>query len=148
MGSQTDSTALILGETGTGKDIVAQAIHKCSNKKGPFITVNCAAIPSELLESELFGHEKGSFTGASENKKGYFESADKGTIFLDEIGELPLDIQAKLLRVIESGEFMRVGESKTNKDDVRIVAATNRNLLNEVNKDNFRKDLYFRLCLY
>ena len=109
MVSQTDSTALILGETGTGKDIIAQAIHKCSKKKGPFVTVNCAAIPSELLESELFGHEKGAFTGATQTRAGYFEVADGGTIFLDEVGELPLTTQVRLLRVLENGEFIKVG---------------------------------------
>ena len=144
--ASTDISVLITGDSGSGKEMVAKAIHKNSKRKfESLIVVNCAAIPSGILESELFGHKKGSFTGAVDNKVGYFESAHKGTIFLDEIGELPKETQSKLLRVIESGEFMRVGESKTNKVDVRIVAATNRNLLNEVNKDNFRKDLYFRL---
>ena len=144
--ASTDISVLVTGETGSGKEMVAKAIHKNSKRKfESLIVVNCSAIPSGIIESELFGHKKGSFTGALDNKKGYFESADKGTIFLDEIGELPLDIQAKLLRVIESGEFMRVGESKTKKVDVRIVAATNRNLYKEVKKQNFRQDLYFRL---
>ena len=144
--SPTDISVLITGASGSGKEMVAKAIHKNSKRKfESLIVVNCAAIPSGIIESELFGHKKGSFTGANENKKGYFESAHKGTIFLDEIGELPKDTQAKLLRVIESGEFMRVGESKTNKVDTRIIAATNRDLLKEVNSDNFRKDLYFRL---
>ena len=144
--ANTDISVLITGKTGSGKEMVAQAIHKNSKRKfESLIVVNCSAIPSGIIESELFGHKKGSFTGASENKKGYFESAHKGTIFLDEIGELSLDVQAKLLRVIETGEFMRVGESTTQKVDVRIVAATNRELLTEVNKNNFRQDLFFRL---
>ena len=144
--ANTDISVLVTGDSGSGKEMVAKAIHKNSKRKfESLIVVNCAAIPSGIIESELFGHKKGSFTGANENKKGYFESAHKGTIFLDEIGELPKDTQAKLLRVIESGEFMRVGESKTNKVDTRIIAATNRDLLKEVNDDNFRKDLYFRL---
>ena len=144
--SKTDISVLVTGDSGSGKEMVAKAIHKNSKRKfESLIIVNCAAIPSGILESELFGHKKGSFTGASDNKIGYFESAHKGTIFLDEIGELPKETQSKLLRVIESGEFMRVGESKTQKVDVRIVAATNRNLFKEVHKDNFRKDLYFRL---
>tara|TARA_Y100000817_G_C16846314_1_gene540168 strand:+ start:74 stop:1285 length:1212 start_codon:yes stop_codon:yes gene_type:complete len=144
--ASTDISVLVTGETGSGKEMAAKAIHKNSKRKfESLVIVNCSAIPSGIIESELFGHKKGSFTGASENKKGYFESADKGTIFLDEIGELPLDIQAKLLRVIETGEFMRVGESKTQKVDVRIVAATNRDLYEEVKKQNFRQDLYFRL---
>ena len=142
----TDISVLITGESGSGKDMIAQAIHKNSKRKfESLIIVNCAAIPSGIIESELFGHKKGSFTGAIENKKGYFEEADKGSIFLDEIGELPKETQAKLLRVIESGEFIRVGESKSQKTNVRIIAATNRDLKLEVNKDNFRQDLYFRL---
>ena len=144
--ASTDISVLITGDSGSGKEMVAKAIHKNSKRKfESLIIVNCAAIPSGIIESELFGHKKGSFTGAVDNKIGYFESAHKGTIFLDEIGELTKETQSKLLRVIESGEFMRVGESKTNKVDVRIVAATNRKLLDEVNKNNFRKDLYFRL---
>jgi len=142
----TDISILISGESGSGKEVVAQAIHKNSKRKfESLVIVNCAAIPSGIIESELFGHKKGSFTGAIENKKGYFEEADKGSVFLDEIGELPKETQAKLLRVIESGEFIRVGESKAQKTDVRIIAATNRNLMDEVNKNNFRQDLYFRL---
>jgi DNA-binding NtrC family response regulator len=142
----TDISILISGESGSGKDVVARAIHKNSKRKfESLIIVNCAAIPSGIIESELFGHKKGSFTGAIENKKGYFEEANKGSIFLDEIGELSKETQAKLLRVIESGEFIRVGESKSQKTDVRIIAATNRNLKDEVNKNNFRQDLYFRL---
>jgi len=142
----TDISVLVTGESGVGKDMVAKAIHKNSKRKfESLIIVNCAAIPSGIIESELFGHKKGSFTGAIENKKGYFEEADKGSIFLDEIGELPKETQAKLLRVIESGEFLRVGESKTRTTDVRIIAATNCNLKEEVDKKNFRQDLYFRL---
>jgi len=144
--SKTDISVLVTGDSGTGKEMVAKAIHKNSKRKfESLIIVNCAAIPSGILESELFGHKKGSFTGASDNKIGYFESAHKGTIFLDEIGELPRETQSKLLRVIESGEFMRVGESKTQKVDVRIIAATNRDLFKEVKNNNFRQDLYFRL---
>ena len=144
--STTDISVLVTGESGSGKEMVAKAIHKNSKRKfESLIIVNCAAIPSGIIESELFGHKKGSFTGAIENKKGYFEEANKGTIFLDEIGELPKETQAKLLRVIESGEFIRVGESKSHTTDVRIIAATNRDLSKEVNKNNFRQDLYFRL---
>ncbi len=144
--ANTDISVLVTGESGTGKEMVAKALHKNSRRKfESIITVNCAAIPSGIIESELFGHKKGSFTGAHENHKGYFEAADKGTIFLDEIGELPLETQAKLLRVIEQGEFMRVGETKTQKTDVRIIAATNRKLNEEVKDKKFRQDLYFRL---
>ena len=144
--ANTDISVLITGESGSGKEMVAKALHKNSKRKfESIITVNCAAIPSGIIESELFGHKKGSFTGAHENHKGYFEAANKGTIFLDEIGELPLETQAKLLRVIEQGEFMRVGETKTQKTDVRIIAATNRNLSEEVVDKKFRQDLYFRL---
>ena len=144
--ANTDISVLITGESGSGKEMVAQALHKNSKRKfESMITVNCAAIPSGIIESELFGHKKGSFTGAHENHKGYFEAANKGTIFLDEIGELPLETQAKLLRVIEQGEFMRVGETKTQKTDVRILAATNRKLKDEVQEKKFRQDLYFRL---
>ena len=142
----TDIIVLIDGESGSGKEMVAQAIHKNSKRKfESMITVNCAAIPAGTIESELFGHKKGSFTGASENRKGYFEAADKGTIFLDEIGEMPIETQAKLLRVIEQKEFIRVGDTKAQKTDVRIIAATNRDLYSEVKKGNFRQDLYFRL---
>jgi len=144
--ADTDISVLITGSSGSGKEMVAKAVHKNSKRKfQDLITVNCAAIPQGIIESELFGHKKGSFTGANENRKGYFESADKGTIFLDEIGELPLETQAKLLRVIEQGEFLRVGDANLRKVDVRIVAATNRNLKQEVEKNNFRQDLYFRL---
>ena len=145
MVSQTDSTALILGETGTGKDIVAQAIHKCSNKKGPFITVNCAAIPSELLESELFGHEKGSFTGADKQRKGRFEQSSGGSLFLDEIGDMPLPLQAKLLRAIESKTIQRVGGAQDIKIDLRLICATHRDLEKKVESGEFRADLFFRI---
>ena len=141
-----DISVLINGESGTGKEVVAHAIHKASKRSNAsMIIVNCGAIPEGIIESELFGHKKGSFTGASENRKGYFEEANKGTIFLDEIGETPLDIQVKLLRVLENGEFMRVGEATTRKTDVRIIAATNKNLENLVQKGDFRQDLYYRL---
>ena len=147
MVSQTDSTALILGETGTGKDIVAQAIHKCSNKKGPFITVNCAAIPSELLESELFGHEKGAFTftGADKQRKGRFEQSSGGSLFLDEIGDMPLPLQAKLLRAIESKTIQRVGGAEDIKIDLRLICATHRDLEKKVENGEFRADLFFRI---
>ena len=145
MVSQTDSTALILGETGTGKDIVAQAIHKCSNKKGPFITVNCAAIPSELLESELFGHEKGAFTGADKQRKGRFEQSSGGSLFLDEIGDMPLPLQAKLLRAIESKAIQRVGGAQDIKIDLRLICATHRDLEKKLENGEFRADLFFRI---
>ena len=145
MVSQTDSTALILGETGTGKDVVAQAIHKCSNKKGPFVTINCAAIPSELLESELFGHEKGSFTGADKLRKGRFEQSSGGSLFLDEIGDMPLPLQAKLLRAIENRSIQRVGGSEDIKIDLRLICATHRDLEKKVESGEFRADLFFRI---
>ena len=133
--ANTDISVLITGESGSGKEVVAIAIHKNSRRKfEKMITVNCAAIPSGIIESELFGHKKGSFTGATESRTGYFEAAHKGTIFLDEIGELPLETQSKLLRVIEQGEFMRVGDTKLQKIDVRIIAATNKELIEEVKK--------------
>ncbi len=141
-----DISVLITGESGTGKEVVAKAIHKESKRSNkPLIIVNCGAIPEGIIESELFGHKKGSFTGAGENRKGYFEEADQGTIFLDEIGETPLDTQVKLLRVLESGEFMRVGEAETRKTDVRVITATNKNIGDLVQKGDFRQDLYFRL---
>ena len=145
MVSQTDSTALILGETGTGKDIVAQAIHKCSKKKGALVTVNCAAIPSELLESELFGHEKGSFTGADKQRKGRFEQSSGGSLFLDEIGDMPLPLQAKLLRAIESRSIQRVGGADDIKIDLRLICATHRDLEKKVESGEFRADLFFRI---
>ena len=141
-----DISVLITGESGTGKEVVAKAIHQSSKRySDPLVVVNCGAIPEGIIESELFGHKKGSFTGAGEDRKGYFEEANKGTIFLDEIGETPLETQVKLLRVLESGEFMRVGEAKTRKTDVRIIAATNKDLKDLVRKGEFRQDLYFRL---
>jgi len=145
MVSQTDSTALVLGETGTGKDIVAQAIHKCSKKKGSFVTVNCAAIPSELLESELFGHEKGSFTGADKLRKGRFEQSSGGSLFLDEIGDMPLPLQAKLLRAIESKSIQRVGGAEDIKINLRLICATHRDLEKKVESGEFRADLFFRI---
>ena len=144
--ASVDISVLITGESGTGKEVVARAIYKESKRADkPLVTVNCGAIPEGIIESELFGHKKGSFTGAGEDRKGYFEEADKGTIFLDEIGETPLDTQVKLLRVLESGEFMRVGEAETRKTDVRVITATNKNLADLVQKGDFRQDLYFRL---
>jgi DNA-binding NtrC family response regulator len=142
----TDLSVLITGETGTGKEIFARAIHGLSKRKdAAYISVNTGAIPENLLESELFGHEKGAFTGASDLRIGFFESADKGTIFLDEIGEMPINTQVKLLRILESGEYSRLGSSKVRKVDVRIIAATNRNLEDRVKTGDFRQDLYFRL---
>ena len=139
-------SVLIDGESGSGKEIVAKAIYKASRRShDPMVVVNCGAIPEGIIESELFGHKKGSFTGAADDRKGYFEEANKGTIFLDEIGETPLGTQVKLLRVLESGEFMRVGDSKTRYTDVRIIAATNKDLNELVKKGSFREDLYFRL---
>ena len=141
-----DITVLVAGESGTGKEIVAKAIHKFSHRaRNEMVTVNCGAIPAGIIESELFGHKKGAFTGANEDRKGYFETANKGTIFLDEIGETPLETQVKLLRVSEAGEFMRVGDSKTLYTDVRVIAATNKDLGDLVEKNKFRQDLYFRL---
>ncbi len=146
MAAPSNSRVLILGESGSGKELVAHLLHENSLRADkPFIEVNCAAIPQELIESELFGHEKGSFTGAFEKKKGKFELADNGTLFLDEIGDMSLQTQAKVLRVIESQEFQRVGGSKNLKIDVRIISATNKDIKEEVKKGNFREDLYFRL---
>ncbi|MFM7645084.1 MAG: sigma-54 interaction domain-containing protein [Sphingomonadales bacterium] len=142
----TDLTVLINGESGVGKEVFSQIIHTLSARKhNPFIAVNCGAIPEGTIDSELFGHEKGSFTGAVEARKGYFETVNGGTIFLDEIGELPLGTQARLLRVLETGEYIRVGSSKVQKTDVRVVAATNRDLLQQVQNGKFREDLYYRL---
>jgi PAS domain S-box-containing protein len=145
----TDTTVLILGETGTGKELISRAIHDISLRQNrPLIKVNCAALPSNLIESELFGHEKGAFTGAQTLRAGRFEVAHGGTIFLDEIGELPLELQSKLLRVIEHGEFERLGSNRTIKVDVRILAATNRNLEKEGREGRFREDLYYRLNVF
>jgi transcriptional regulator with PAS, ATPase and Fis domain len=142
----TDLSVLITGESGVGKESFPQIIHQFSHRKhGPYIAVNCGAIPEGTIDSELFGHEKGSFTGALADRKGYFEVADGGTIFLDEVGELPLSTQARLLRVLESGEFIRVGSSKTQKTNVRIVAATNINMVEAIHNSRFREDLYYRL---
>lgn len=144
--AQTDITVLITGESGVGKEIIAKAIHDASPRsKRPLITVNSGAIPEGIIESELFGHERGSFTGAAGERKGYFELADNGTIFLDEIGEMPLSAQVKLLRILENGEFLRVGSSVPRRVNVRVIAATNKNLEAEVRNNRFRSDLYFRL---
>ncbi|MDN5205313.1 sigma-54 dependent transcriptional regulator [Fulvivirgaceae bacterium BMA10] len=142
----TDMTVLITGESGSGKESFSKIIHSLSARKhGPFIAINCGAIPEGTIDSELFGHEKGSFTGATEARKGYFEVTNKGTIFLDEIGEMPMGTQARLLRVLENGEFIKVGSSKVQKTDVRVVAATNVDLYQSVEKGKFREDLYYRL---
>ncbi len=142
----TDISVLINGESGVGKEAFSKIIHTLSNRKhGNFIAVNCGAIPEGTIDSELFGHEKGSFTGAHDTRKGYFETVNGGTIFLDEVGELPLETQARLLRVLESGEFIKVGSSKVQKTDVRVIAATNRDLLELASMGRFREDLYYRL---
>jgi PAS domain S-box-containing protein len=147
--ASTDATVLILGESGTGKELLARAVHNISNRgKRPLVKVNCATLPSNLIESELFGHEKGAFTGAMDRKIGRFELADGGTIFLDELGELPIELQAKLLRVLQEGEFERLGNSKTLKVNVRVIAATNRNLQLAIEKKEFREDLFYRLNVF
>jgi len=144
--SNTDLTVLIVGESGVGKEAFSHIIHSLSARKhASFIAVNCGAIPEGTIDSELFGHEKGSFTGAVDSRKGYFETVNGGTIFLDEIGEMPIGTQARLLRVLETGEFIRVGSSKVQKTDVRVIAATNKDLLNLVQQGKFREDLYYRL---
>src|SRR4051794_2842387 len=144
--ANTDLSVLINGESGVGKEAFSQIIHVLSARKhNPFIAVNCGAIPEGTIDSELFGHEKGSFTGAVDSRKGYFETVNGGTIFLDEIGEMPLGTQARLLRVLEAGEYIRVGSSKVQKTDVRVIAATNKDLLEFTQKGRFREDLYYRL---
>jgi DNA-binding NtrC family response regulator len=148
LAAQSEATVLLEGETGTGKEGAAQAIHDASPRRGgPFVVVDCGAIPSELLESELFGHERGAFTGAATRRVGAFEEASGGTVFLDEIGELPVDLQPKLLRVLEQRQFRRVGSNTYQPTDVRVLAATNRDLRAEVNESRFREDLYFRVAV-
>jgi len=145
----TDTTVLLTGDTGTGKEVFAQAVHQASNRsKFNFVAINCAAFSKELLEGELFGHKAGSFTGAMKDQRGLFEEANKGTIFLDEIGEMPIELQAKILRVLETGEFLKIGETKVTKVDVRIIAATNRNLEQEIANEHFRSDLFYRLSVF
>jgi transcriptional regulator with PAS, ATPase and Fis domain len=146
LAAPTDATVLLLGETGTGKELIARAIHRNSPRQaGPFVVVNCAAIPETLLESDLFGYERGAFTGAANRKTGRFALAHDGTIFLDEIGELPISVQAKILRVLQFKEFEPVGSNATQKVDVRIIAATNRSLIDEIREGRFREDLFYRL---
>jgi len=145
----SDSTVLILGETGTGKELIARAVHQLSRRKDkPLIRVNCTSIPKELFESEFFGHAKGAFTGAIKDRAGRFEAAASGTLFLDEVGEIPLELQSKLLRVLQEKSYERVGEEKTRRTDVRVVAATNRDLAKEVAAGRFRSDLYYRLNVF
>ncbi|WP_435354282.1 sigma-54-dependent transcriptional regulator [Emticicia sp. SJ17W-69] len=147
--AETDTTVLLTGETGTGKEVFAQAIHQASRRNNQnFVAINCSAFSKDLLESEMFGHKAGAFTGAIKDQKGLFEEAHNGTIFLDEIGEMALDLQAKLLRIIESGELLKVGESKPIKVNVRIIAATNRDLLKEIEAGHFREDLYYRISVF
>ncbi|GAA4416113.1 sigma-54 dependent transcriptional regulator [Nibrella viscosa] len=145
----TDTTVLLMGETGTGKEVFAQAIHGVGSRRlGPFVAINCGALSKEILESELFGHRAGAFTGATRDQKGLFAEAHKGTLFLDEVGEMPLDLQAKLLRVLENHEFIRVGDTKPTRVDVRVIAATNRNLEQQTQAGTFRLDLYYRLSVF
>lgn len=147
--AKTDTSVLLLGETGTGKEVFAQSIHESSNRRAkPFIAVNCSALGKDLLESELFGYKTGAFTGAVKDKRGLLDEANEGTIFLDEIGEMNIDLQAKLLRVLETGEFFKLGDSKPTKVNIRVIAATNRNLLKETEKGTFRLDLYYRLSVF
>ena len=144
--ASTDLAVLVSGESGTGKEIIPQVIHQLSSRKHKeYIAVNCGAIPEGTIDSELFGHEKGSFTGATGSRQGYFEVANGGTIFLDEVAELPMPTQVRLLRVLETGEYIRVGASKSQKTNVRVVAATNENMLQAIQKGKFREDLYYRL---
>ncbi|MGF7027270.1 MULTISPECIES: sigma-54-dependent transcriptional regulator [Sphingobacterium] len=145
----TNTTVLLTGETGTGKEVFAQAIHQASSRRArSFVAINCAAFTKDLLENELFGHKSGAFTGATKDQRGLFEEAHLGTIFLDEVGEMALELQAKILRVLETGEFLKVGDSKPMKVDVRIIAATNRNLETEIASDHFRSDLFYRLSVF
>src|SRR6266853_5477450 len=145
----TDATVLINGETGTGKELIAEAIHKCSNRSnGPFVKVNCVAIPAGLLESELFGHERGAYTGACSRSIGRFERANRGTLLLDEIGDLPLELQPKLLRVLQERQFERLGGSATIHTDVRVICATNRHLIEMTEERQFRADLFYRLSVF
>lgn len=147
--AETDVPLLLTGETGTGKELFAQAIHHTSRRnKYNFVAVNCSAFSKDLLESELFGHKAGAFTGATNDKKGLFEVADKGTLFLDEIGEMNFELQAKLLRVLETGEFIKIGDTKPTRVNVRIISATNRDLKEEIERSNFRSDLYYRLSVF
>ncbi|AJW62869.1 Luminescence regulatory protein LuxO [Elizabethkingia miricola] len=147
--AHTDATVLLTGETGTGKEVFAHAIHETGSRSNKnFVAINCSAFSKEILESELFGHKQGAFTGAVRDKKGLVEEANDGTLFLDEIGEMPMDLQAKLLRVLETGEFIKMGETKASTSNFRLIAATNRNLLEEVKQGNFREDLYFRLNVF
>lgn len=147
--AHTDATVLLTGETGTGKEVFAHAIHETGSRSNKnFVAINCSAFSKEILESELFGHKQGAFTGAVKDKKGLVEEANDGTLFLDEIGEMPMDLQAKLLRVLETGEFIKMGETKVSTSNFRLIAATNRNLLEEVKQGNFREDLYFRLNVF
>lgn len=147
--AKTDATVLLLGETGTGKEVFAQSLHQESSRsKNSFVAINCSAFSKELLESELFGHKAGAYTGAIKDQKGLFEEAHKGTIFLDEIGEMPLDLQAKILRVLESGEYLRIGDTRPTRVDIRIIAATNRNIALSVSEGNFREDLFYRISTF
>lgn len=147
--SKTDTTVLLTGETGVGKEVFAQAIHQASQRnKYSFVAINCSAFSKEMLENELFGHKSGAFTGAVKDQKGLFEEANKGTLFLDEIGEMPLELQAKILRVLETGEFLKIGDSKPSKTDIRIIAATNRNVEKEIVEGHFREDLFYRIAAF
>ena len=147
--AETDTTVLLTGETGTGKEVFAQSLHQASNRKNKsFVAINCSAFSRDLLESEMFGHKSGAFTGATKDQKGLFAEANNGTIFLDEIGEMALDLQAKLLRVIETGEFLKVGETKPTKVNIRIIAATNRDLKKDIEAGHFREDLFYRLSVF